>query len=101
MCEAGAEAGTGHGNLRRAQFRWLANPRKPPNRRRYLHNRNFVHGDLRSPNLFVASDGHIRIGDFGFCRMLAPETQRVRRGACGAWSCAVVLRRSHAPAASY
>lgn len=44
---------------------------------RYLHSRNFVHGDLRSPNLFVASDGRIKIGDFGFCRILAPEAQRV------------------------
>jgi tRNA A-37 threonylcarbamoyl transferase component Bud32 len=25
----------------------------------YLHSRQFVHGDLRSPNLFVARDGKV------------------------------------------
>ncbi len=25
----------------------------------YLHNRHFVHGDLRSPNLFVSRDGKV------------------------------------------
>lgn len=55
---------------------------------RYLHSRNFVHGDLRSPNLFVASDGRIKIGDFGFCRILAPEAQRV--SFLCLWLCAFV-----------
>ena len=26
----------------------------------YLHGRNHIHGDLRSPNLFVGSDGKVR-----------------------------------------
>ena len=36
----------------------------------YLHSRNYVHGDLRSPNVFVGLDGHVKIGDFGFARLL-------------------------------
>lgn len=34
----------------------------------YLHSRNYMHGDLRTPNVFVATDGHAKIGDFGFAR---------------------------------
>ncbi|GAX81452.1 hypothetical protein CEUSTIGMA_g8881.t1 [Chlamydomonas eustigma] len=36
----------------------------------YLHSRSYVHGDLRSPNIFVGLDGHVKIGDFGFARLL-------------------------------
>ena len=53
------------------------------NQHSYLHRRSFVHGDLRSPNLFVAADGRVKIGDFGFCRLLAPEALQVREGAPG------------------
>jgi serine/threonine protein kinase len=47
-----------------------------------------VHGDLRSPNLFVASNGKIKIGDFGFCRILAPEDQQVNK--TEAWRCSEI-----------
>lgn len=36
----------------------------------YLHTEGCVHGDLRSPNLFIDSHGHVKIGDFGFARVL-------------------------------
>lgn len=36
----------------------------------FLHSRNYVHGDLRSPNVFVTSDNRAKIGDFGFCQLL-------------------------------
>eukprot|EP00879_Flechtneria_rotunda_P011134 GHRR01011632.1.p1 GENE.GHRR01011632.1~~GHRR01011632.1.p1 ORF type:complete len:1046 (+),score=387.29 GHRR01011632.1:425-3139(+) len=36
----------------------------------YLHKRYYVHGDLRSPNLFVGSDAKVKIGDFGFTKRL-------------------------------
>ena len=39
----------------------------------YLHSRNYVHGDLRSPNIFVGLDGHVKIGDFGFARLLGAD----------------------------
>ena len=32
--------------------------------------RSYVHGDLRSPNVFVALDGHAKVGDFGFAQLL-------------------------------
>jgi hypothetical protein len=28
----------------------------------YLHGRSHIHGDLRSPNLFVGADGTVRYG---------------------------------------
>jgi serine/threonine protein kinase len=37
----------------------------------YLHKRYYVHGDLRSPNLFVGLDGRVKIGDFGFTKRLS------------------------------
>lgn len=27
----------------------------------YLHSRSYVHGDLRSPNIFVGLDGHVKV----------------------------------------
>lgn len=47
----------------------------------FLHTRNYVHGDLRSPNLFVGTDGQVKIGDFGFVKQLAAgsDSMKVRR----------------------
>ncbi|MEW5311348.1 MAG: hypothetical protein WDW38_003069 [Sanguina aurantia] len=39
----------------------------------FLHSRNYVHGDLRSPNVFVTSDNRAKIGDFGFCQLLGVD----------------------------
>jgi serine/threonine protein kinase len=37
----------------------------------YLHKRHYVHGDLRSPNLFVGLDGRVSLlHDFGCCKWL-------------------------------
>ncbi|KXZ50837.1 hypothetical protein GPECTOR_15g523 [Gonium pectorale] len=36
----------------------------------YLHSQNYLHGDLRSPNVFVEQDSRVKIGDFGFARLL-------------------------------
>lgn len=44
----------------------------------YLHGRNHIHGDLRSPNLFVGADGKVKIGDFGFTKRLASNNASLR-----------------------
>jgi serine/threonine protein kinase len=33
----------------------------------YLHKRHYVHGDLRSPNLFVGLDGRVSCAAAGAC----------------------------------
>lgn len=47
----------------------------------YLHSKNCVHGDLRSPNLFVdksqrngRSQVSLKVGDFGFAKLLGDDT---------------------------
>ncbi|GFR45345.1 hypothetical protein Agub_g6714 [Astrephomene gubernaculifera] len=44
----------------------------------YLHSRNYIHGDLRSPNVFVSEDQHLKIGDFGFARILGTAQNPVQ-----------------------
>ena len=38
--------------------------------------RQLLHGDLRSPNLFVGSDGKVKIGEFSYCMEL-PQGKKV------------------------
>ena len=39
----------------------------------YLHSKNVIHRDLKSQNVFLAHDGHVRLGDFGLCRHTQKE----------------------------
>lgn len=36
----------------------------------YLHNRGIVYRDLKPENLLLDSNGHIRITDFGFAKLI-------------------------------
>ena len=31
----------------------------------YMQDNNMIHGDIKPRNLFIASDGNLKIGDFG------------------------------------
>eukprot|EP00798_Chlamydomonas_sp_ICE-L_P010698 gene10698-12394_t len=60
----------------------------------YLHSRNYLHGDLRSPNIFVGLDGHVKIGDFGFARLLGDEASMLTsRTTNPRWLAPEVLRQ--------
>jgi serine/threonine protein kinase len=61
-----------------------------------------VHGDLRSPNLFVGADGKIKIGDFGFCRILRPDAEQVKvtQGTHPRWVAPEVMRSNELRKAS-
>ncbi len=66
----------------------------------YLHAQNYLHGDLRSPNVFmVAQDaGRLgaKIGDFGYAKLLGEQTATGRGwgpvGLCTGCTGALVLQ---------
>lgn len=39
----------------------------------HLHARGIVYRDLKPENVFIAADGHIRLGDFGLAKSLMPS----------------------------
>ena len=46
----------------------------------FLHDTSYVHGDLRSPNVFVGDGGKVKIGDFGFTKLMGRVGEGRRAG---------------------
>lgn len=40
----------------------------------YLHSLNIVYRDLKPENILIAKDGHIKITDFGFAKVVVDST---------------------------
>ena len=42
----------------------------------YCHAQGIVHGDVKAENVLIASDGTVKLSDFGIARILQPDTRR-------------------------
>ena len=42
----------------------------------YLHSKGVIHRDIKSDSILLASDGTIKLSDFGFCAQVSPELPR-------------------------
>ncbi len=53
-----------------------------------LHERLIMHGDLKPDNVFIGTDGHIKLGDFGMASMMKHKFARTiaKRGTLQYWS---------------
>ena len=41
----------------------------------YCHGKGIVHGDVKAENVLIASDGTVKLSDFGIARILYPDTR--------------------------
>ena len=39
----------------------------------FVHSRSILHRDIKSSNIFLSLKNHVKLGDFGVCKVLTPE----------------------------
>ena len=45
---------------------------------KHIHDRKILHRDLKSQNIFLTKEGHIKIGDFGIAKVLSQTMENAR-----------------------
>merc|ERR1719487_1931278 len=45
---------------------------------RFVHSRKILHRDLKAQNVFVGTDGNVRLGDFGVSKLLESTSDLAR-----------------------
>lgn len=58
----------------------------------YLHKRHFVHRDLKSPNILLTTNDILKISDFGTCREMSGDPEKLSFAGTVAWMAPEVIR---------
>lgn len=60
---------------------------------RYLHERHILHRDIKSDNILVATDGKIKLADFGYATQLTSESEnRISKVGTVCWMAPEMIR---------
>lgn len=59
---------------------------------RYLHRRNIIHRDIKTGNVFLNTNGFIKLGDFGISKLLQPQLDARSFVGTPAYICPEIVR---------
>lgn len=51
---------------------------------RYIHQRDIIHRDIKSPNIFITENDEAKLGDFGLCVHGKTIVSKIRHSSAGA-----------------